>query len=262
MIISIYYLIISILTFIIYNILVKTVNLQRAPEIKPRISGNTTLLYFLLACAVSVAFFQTSYAQTSPQGQNTLSDNLLNDPLAQDLLKKIEQTKKMIADLEQKEYEKSQAQEHLQQMREMSLERLNNNLDEWERLWEKQSSRNSFESFVNKKPEYVQGVFWDQFEFKEQKVNAGRIAMMQVLANGGTIQDAKEAYNKAATSKRVEIRNMGLNKISKKDMETARKVLSAIVNNTEEFIQKKGERVDPDLWNAPQDKSQKTLVKL
>ena len=60
----------------------------------------------------------------------------------------------------------------------------------------------------------------------------------------------------------LEIRNMGLNKISKKDMETARKVLSAIVNNTEEFIQKKGERVDPDLWNAPQDKSQKTLVKL
>ena len=114
----------------------------------------------------------------------------------------------MIEELEQKEYEKNQAKEHLQKMREMSLERLNKNLDEWERLWEKQSSRNAFDSFVNKKPEYVQGVFWDQFEFKEQKVNAGRIAMMQVLANGGTIQDAKEAYNKAASSKRVEIIEM------------------------------------------------------
>ena len=60
----------------------------------------------------------------------------------------------------------------------------------------------------------------------------------------------------------LEIRNMGLNKISKKDMETARKVLSTIVSNTEEFIQKKGEKVDPDLWNASQGKSQKTLVKL
>ena len=39
----------------------------------------------------------------------------------------------------------------------------------------------------------------------------------------------------------LEIRNMGLNKISKKDMEIARKVLSTIVSNTEEFIQKKGE---------------------
>ena len=154
----------------------------------------------------SVSFLQVSFAQTAEQ--QVLSDNLLNDPLAQDLLKKIEQTKKMIADLEQKEFEKNQAQEHLQKMREMSLERLHQNLDEWERLWEKQSSRNAFESFVNKKPEYVQGVFWDQFEFKEQKVNAGRIAMMQVLANGGTMNDAKEAYNKAASSKRVEIIEM------------------------------------------------------
>ena len=59
------------------------------------------------------------------------------------------------------------------------------------RLWEKHSSKNSFDRFVNKKPSYVQGVFWDQFEFKEQKVNAGRTAMNQVLTNGGTMQDAK-----------------------------------------------------------------------
>ena len=164
------------------------------------------LLFLLMACVSSVSFLQISYGQTTEQ--QTLSDNLLSDPLAQDLLKKIEQTKKMIADLEQKEYEKNQAQEHLQKMREMSIERLQQNLDEWERLWEKQSSRNAFESFVNKKPEYVQGVFWDQFEFKEQKVNAGRIAMMQVLANGGTMENAKEAYNNAASSKRVEIIEM------------------------------------------------------
>ena len=180
-------------------------NLQHSLEDKSWY-GNHSLLFFLMACTVSVSFFQVSYAQTTEQ--QAISDNLLNDPLAQDLLKKIEQTKRMIAELEQKEYEKNQAQEHLQKMREMSLERLNKNLDEWERLWEKQSSRNAFESFVNKKPEYVQGVFWDQFEFKEQKVNAGRIAMMHVLANGGTIQDAKEAYNKAASSKRIEIVEM------------------------------------------------------
>ena len=60
----------------------------------------------------------------------------------------------------------------------------------------------------------------------------------------------------------LEIRNMGLNKISKKDMEIVRKVLEQITINTEEFIKRKGEATDPDLWNNPQDKSQKTLVKL
>jgi MarR family transcriptional regulator for hemolysin len=60
----------------------------------------------------------------------------------------------------------------------------------------------------------------------------------------------------------LEIRNMGLNKISKRDMEIARRVLEQITINTEEFIKKKGEKTDPDLWNNPQNKSQKTLVKL
>ena len=90
----------------------------------------------------------------------------------------------------------------------MSIERLNQDLEEWERLWEKHSSRNSFESFVNKKPEYVRGVFWDQFEFKEEKVKAGRNAMYQVLNNGGTFYDAKEAYNKAAATKKIELIEM------------------------------------------------------
>ena len=60
----------------------------------------------------------------------------------------------------------------------------------------------------------------------------------------------------------LEIRNMGLNKISKKDMEIAKKVLTQIVGNTEEFIRQKGENTDPDIWTDLQDKSQKTLVKL
>lgn len=60
----------------------------------------------------------------------------------------------------------------------------------------------------------------------------------------------------------LEIRNMGLNKITKKDMEIAKKVLEQIRNNTEEFIRQKGEKTDPDLWTESQNKSQKTLVKL
>ena len=166
--------------------------------------------YFILLCALSVSLIQTSYAQTQldSEEQITFSDNLLSDPVAKDILKKIEQTKKMIAELEQKEYEKNQAQENLQKMRDMSIERLNQDLEEWERLWEKHSSRNAFETFVNKKPLYVQGVFWDQFEFKEKKVNAGRTALIQVLTSGGTMQDARDAYNRAAATQKIELIEM------------------------------------------------------
>lgn len=126
-------------------------------------------MYFLVGFLITISLVQASYAQLDSEGQVTLSDDLLNDPIAQDILKKIEQTKKIIAELEEKEFEQNQAQENLQKMRDLSVERLNQDLKEWERLWEKHSSRNAFDSFVSKKPSYVQGVFWDQFEFKEKK---------------------------------------------------------------------------------------------
>ncbi len=171
---------------------------------------NSRLFYFILVCVISVSLIQNSYAQTqlSSEEQITLSGNLLNDPIAQDILKKIEQTKKMIEELKQKEYEQNQAKENLEKVRKLSIERLNQKLDEWERLWEKHSSKNSFDRFVNKKPSWVQGVFWDQFEFKEQKVNAGRSAMNQILTNGGTMEDAKNAYIKAASTQRIELIEM------------------------------------------------------
>ena len=140
--------------------------------------------------------------------QVTLSDDLLSDPIAQDLLKKIEQTRKFIAELEQKEFEENQAKKNLEERRALALERLHQDLEEWERLWEKHSSRNAFESFVSKKPEYVRGVFWDQFEFKEQKVKAGREALKQVLLNGGSLQDARDAYHQAAKTKKIELIEM------------------------------------------------------
>ena len=60
----------------------------------------------------------------------------------------------------------------------------------------------------------------------------------------------------------LEVRNIGLDKISKKDMEITKKVLEQIRTNTEEFIKQKGQKTYPDLWTDPQNKSQKILVKL
>ncbi len=208
---------ISILTFIISNKLDKIMEAAFSHNIKKKqikfeklLGLNSRMFYFILVCVISVSLIQNSYAQTqlSSEEQITLSGNLQNDPIAQDILKKIEQSKKMIEELKQKEYEQNQAKENLENVRKLSIERLNQKLDEWDKLWEKHSSKNSFDRFVNKKPSWVQGVFWDQFEFKEQKVNAGRTAMNQVLTNGGTMEDARNAYNNAASTPKIELIEM------------------------------------------------------
>ena len=147
-----------------------------------------------------------SFAQSETSEQVTLSGDLANNPVAQDILKKIEQTKKWIKELEEKNYEVLEAKKELEAKRAQALEKLNQDLSEWEALWEYYSPKNSFSRFVDKvKEPQVKEVFWDQFEFHQIKVDAGRDALKKVLASGGSLKEARQAYLKAAETKRIEL---------------------------------------------------------
>jgi len=175
--------------------------------VKGRFSVITMALFIaIIPFIVSNSFGQTQEVEQSPQ--TTLSGDLLNSPLAQDILEKIEQTYQWIEDLENRDYEKTKAQKELEEKRAIALERLNQDLLEWENLWANYTSRAAFERFVEDKPPQIQGVFWDQFEFKEMKVNAGRTALKEVMANGGSLSEARAAYHKAAETKRIELIEM------------------------------------------------------
>ena len=136
-------------------------------------------------------YSDSAYGQTDNEvytnQQNTISKNLEDNPIAQDILKKIEQTKKWIKELEQRNYVQLEKKQELEEKRQEALIKSNQDLAEWEQLWNYYSPQNSFERFVNKISDtQVQGVFWDQFEFKEQKVKAGRDALKKVIADGGS----------------------------------------------------------------------------
>jgi len=158
-------------------------------------------LFGLMAISVNYSF-----AQSETSEQVTLSGDLANNPVAQDILKKIEQTKKWIKELEEKNYEALEAKKELEAKRLQALEKLNQDLNEWEALWEYYSPKNSFSRFVDKVQDpQVKEVFWDQFEFHQIKVDAGRDALKKVLASGGSLKEARQAYLKAAETKRIEL---------------------------------------------------------
>lgn len=164
-----------------------------------------TVIFASIALVLSASPVSAQSAVTQSE-QTTLSGNLANDPVAQDILKKIEQTKKWIEELEQRNYDRIEAQKELEAKRALALEKLNQDLIEWEKLWEEYSPRNSFGRFVETIPSSaVQGVFWDQFEFHEMKVKAGRDALKKVIADGGSLSEAREAYLKAAETTRIEL---------------------------------------------------------
>ena len=164
-----------------------------------------SIFYVLLLGIFSISI-NYSFAQSDSSEQVTLSGDLANNPIAQDILKKIEQTKKWIKELEEKNYEKLEAKKELEAKRSQALEKLNQDLNEWEALWEYYSPKNSFSRFVNTvENSQIQDVFWDQFEFHQMKVNAGKDALKKVITNGGSLSEARQAYLRAAETKRIEL---------------------------------------------------------
>ena len=165
-----------------------------------------TIYTCLLGFALIMISVNYSFAQSETSEQVTLSDDLANNPVAQDILKKIEQTKKWIKELEERDYKKLESEKELDAKRAQALEKLNQDLKEWEALWEYYSPRNSHSRFVDTVTEsQVKKVFWDQFEFHQMKVDAGRAALKIVIANGGSLSEARQAYLSAAETKRIEL---------------------------------------------------------
>ena len=54
--------------------------------------------------------------------------------------------------------------------------------------------KSAYAKFVEKKPDYVKGIFWGMFDYMQGKVDTARAAMKQVLDNGGSLKEARDAY--------------------------------------------------------------------
>ena len=78
-------------------------------------------------------------------------------------------------------------------------------IDSKKRAGEDQSEKKSFSRFVEKKPEYTHAVFWGMFDYMQGKVDAARAAMKEVIENGGSLKDARDAYFEHASTKRVQL---------------------------------------------------------
>lgn len=99
-----------------------------------RFSVSRVVCACLFGFALMVISVNYSFALSDSSEQITLSKDLENNPVAQDILKKIEQTKKWIKELEERNYKTLEAKKELDAKRVQALERLNQDLKEWESL--------------------------------------------------------------------------------------------------------------------------------
>ena len=182
--------------------------------------GGLTILgisiVFALFFAISPVFAQESVDMSK---QITLSGDLKNNPIAQDILKKIEKSKRWIAQMEQRNFETQERQKELEEKRTEVLQILEKDLKKWEDLWGYYTFDKILERVLENSPANSTSTIYDHpLKFTASKINAGRDALHKVLLEGGGPEEARTAFVNAA-------------KITREEMAYANSLYNVLQNN-------------------------------
>jgi len=156
--------------------------------------------------AISFGFVNSVYAETLSEEQTTLSGDLENNPVAQDILEKIEKSKRWIEKLQQKNFETTQKQKELESKRAEVLDYLEKDLKKWEELWGYYTFDSMLERALENSPAKDTDSIYDHpLKFTASKISAGRVALQNVLVHGGSPEEARDAFVDAAKITRAEM---------------------------------------------------------
>ncbi len=154
----------------------------------------------------STTFFVNG-VPTQPQYNSvtTSENNTSQDPVAAKILKNIEIAKKIQAEQDAKIKQIEEEKKFQEEQRALANQQIQVDLQSWFDQFNPFTPRNAYAIFVSQVNQTVQGIFWGQFNFTEQKTNDGLSARDHVLANGGTADQARKAFIQNASSSKSEI---------------------------------------------------------
>jgi len=171
--------------------------------------------YVLLGLAVSFALVLFSptpaLAQeakvTEPNSDFTVvaGEELKKNPTAIQILQNIEIAKKRLAEMQNAEKQKTEQEKFIDEQRRIAKELLDKDLARMNKDYEDFTPKNAFARFVSGFNSTHHAIYWDQFEYMNQKVKIATQAKESVLAKGGSYLQAQEEFIRYASMPRVEM---------------------------------------------------------
>ena len=157
----------------------------------------------VLAVVFFMIFVNTAYAQSN---QQTISGDIANNPVAQEILEKIEKSKRWIENIQKRNSENLEKRQEIAQKRAEVLKHLEDDLKKWENLWDHYTFDSRLERALANHPANSTDTIYDHpLKFTASKINAGRAALAEVIENGGGPEEARDAFVKAAKISRAEL---------------------------------------------------------
>lgn len=138
------------------------------------------------------------------------TEKIKNNPTMMQILKKIEQSKKILAEMQEGKKIQIQQNKAIQEARNIANTRLNEEMSRMNKDNEPFTSQNAFAKFVSKKPSEIQGIYVSMFNYQQDKIKSAQNIRDQILAGGGKTKDAWDTYYKNSATSRVQM--ISLNK--------------------------------------------------
>jgi len=137
-----------------------------------------------------------------------VSEKLKKDPFAMKIISEMEAQKLKYKQLSENGNPKSlptKQQIEIEENRKLSKEMLQEDLKSMEKKYIDFTPENAFENFITKLNETYHGIFRDQFDYLNAKVQLAIAAKNLVLENGGSFYDGQREYFKYASMPRIEM---------------------------------------------------------
>ena len=151
---------------------------------------------------------QEAFAESDKVSTILVSDTLKKNPLAMKIIAEMEAQKlryKQLSEEKLPEVPLTKKQIEIEENRKISEEILKEDLKSMEKKYIDFTPKNAFEKFVSKLNSTYHGIFWDQFDYLNAKVQLALAAKNQVLENGGSFYEAQQEYFKYASMPRLEM---------------------------------------------------------
>lgn len=177
------------------------------------LAGNNGKKSSVITAIVTVlTLFATSFIVSDAFGQEQVSeftvikgDEIKNNPVVQQILQKIEESKRIMAELMAGKPILTEQQKLVEEQRRIVKERLEADLKRMDKDYESYTPRNSFAKFVSGVDPVFHDLYWDQFNYMDEKIKIARMAKQLALADGATYEEAQAEYIKYASLTRVEM---------------------------------------------------------
>ena len=138
------------------------------------------------------------------------TEKIKNNPSMMQILKKIEQSKKILAEMQERKKISIQQNKALQEARDIVNARLSAELDSMNKNNEPFTPQSAFAKFVAKKPVNIQDIYVSMFNYQQDKIKSAQSIRDQIMATSGKTKDAWDAYHKNSATSRVQM--ISLNK--------------------------------------------------